>query len=170
MTIPVGGYMRKILPAVSREIDVGVLLDAFVRSRRYVPHDAHRIRSRDELPLALQFHTRQGGSVVWRAWSDGSRVWFVKAKPVSCEDVAGLQVTFVHMDGGLDGPGVWIWLREGPLLRALMRSAVEGIATDRVEPQRHPAWAGGHRRGCRSACSPGAGAARRRLGTRDVRR
>ena len=101
--------MSMRLLAICRQMDVGVLLDAFVRSRNYVPHDARRIRSREELPLALQSHTRQI-RVVWRAWSDGSRIWFVKAKPVSCEDAVGLQVTFFDMDGRLASSGVWIWL------------------------------------------------------------
>ena len=103
--------MSTRLLVICRQIDVGVLLDAFVRSRDYVPHDAHRIRSREELPLALQSHARQADSVVWRAWSDGSRIRFVKAKPVSCEDAAGLQVTFFDVDGHSDRSGAWIWLR-----------------------------------------------------------
>ena len=70
--------MSKRLPAFCRQMDVGALLDAFVRSRHYVPHDAHRIRSREELPPALQSHTRRVDGVIWRAWGDGSRIWFVK--------------------------------------------------------------------------------------------
>ena len=120
--------MSKRLPVACRPIDVGALLDASVRSRRYVPHDARRIRSREELPLALQFHTRQVDSVVWRAWSDGSRIWFVKAKPVSCEDAAGLQLTFFDIDGHLDSSGVWISLQDRPQLRASARSAAEALA------------------------------------------
>ena len=118
--------MSKRLPVVCRQIDVGVLLDAFVRSRRYVPHDARRIRSREELPLALRSHTHVD-NVVWRAWSDGSSIWFVKAKPVSCEDAAGLQVTFVDIDGCLDISGAWISLRDRPLLRASERSAAASL-------------------------------------------
>jgi len=114
----VGGCMSKRLPAICSRIDVGVLLDAFVRSRHYVPHDARRIRSREDLPVALQSHTRQVDSVVWRAWSDGSRIWFVKAKLVSCEDAAGLQIMFLDVDGHLDSSGMWIWLQDRQLLRA----------------------------------------------------
>jgi hypothetical protein len=108
-------------------MDVGVLLEAFVRSRHYVPHDARCIRSREELPPALRSHARQAGDVAWRAWSDGSSVWFVKAKPVSCEDAAGLQVTFVDTDGCSDTSGVWISLRDRPLLRASERTAAESL-------------------------------------------
>lgn len=92
------------------QADVGALLESFVRSRHYVPPGARRIRSREELPLALQSHTQEVDSAVWRAWQDGSRIWFVKAKPVSCEYTASLQVMFFDMDGRLAGSGAWIWL------------------------------------------------------------
>ena len=122
-----GGYMSKRLPVVCRQMDVGVLLEAFVRSRHYVPHDARRIRSREQLPLALRSHARQVDNVVWRAWSDGSSVWFVKAKPVSCEEAAGLQVTFVDTDGCSDTSGVWISLWDRPLPRPPERATAESL-------------------------------------------
>ena len=99
--------MNKRRPLILDQIDVGALLEAFVRSRHYVPSGARRIRSQEHLPLALQSHV---DSVVWRAWEDGSRIWFVKAKPVSCEQATGLEVMFFDMDGRLAGSGVWIWL------------------------------------------------------------
>lgn len=147
--------MSKILPAVYRQIDIGALLDAFVRSRRCVPHDAHCIRSREELPLAFQSHTDEVDSTVWRAWSDGSRIWFVKAKQMSCKGAAGLQVRFFELDGRVDGSGVWIWLQDRPLPRASARSATELITTDSAELRRHRARPEGQRRGARTACSGG---------------
>ena len=107
----VGIDMNKRRSAISRRVDVGVLLDSFVRSLHYVPPGARRIRSQEELPLALQSHTKQVDGVVWRAWDDGTHIWFVKAKAVSCEATAGLQVMFFDMDGRLAGSGVWIWLK-----------------------------------------------------------
>ena len=103
--------MNKKRSVISRRKDVGVLLDSFVRSRHYVPPGARRIRSQEELPLALQSHTQQVDGVVWRAWDDGRHISFVKAKAASCAAAAGLQVMFFDMDGRLAGSGVWIWLK-----------------------------------------------------------
>lgn len=92
------------------QIDTGAILESLVRSRHYVPPGAPRIHTREELPLALQSHTHEVDSMIWRAWHDGRRIWFVKAKPVRCEDAAGLQVLFFDMDGRLASSGVWIWV------------------------------------------------------------
>jgi hypothetical protein len=98
--------MSKRPPLIHGQIDVGALLEAFVRSRHYVPPGARRIRSQEGLPLSLQCHI---DSMAWRAWEDGSRIWFVKAEPVSDEQAAGLQVIFFDMDGRVVGSGSWMW-------------------------------------------------------------
>ena len=95
---------------ISGQADIGALLDSLVRSRHYVPPGTRRIRSRENLPLALQSHTQQVDGEVWRAWENGKRIWFVKAKPASCVDVTALRVMFFDMDGRLASSGVWIWL------------------------------------------------------------
>jgi len=107
-----GVDMNKRRAAVSRRVEVGTLLDSFLRSRHYVPPDARRIRSQEELPLALQSHTQQVDGVAWRAWDDGKRILFVKARRASCEAAAGLQVMFFDMDARLAGSGIWIWLKD----------------------------------------------------------
>lgn len=115
--------MSTKLPAICREMDVGVLLDAFVLSRNYIPQGAQHVRSREELPLALQPHTRRVDSGIWRAWKYDSHIRFVKAKPVACEEAAGLQIVFFDVDGRLDGSRIWIWLQDRPLLRASAQPA-----------------------------------------------
>lgn len=98
----------------SRRINLGALLEAFVQSRRYVPPGARHIRSEEELPLALRVHTRKSHDGVWRAWNDGSRVWFVKAKPLSGEPAAALQMMFFDMDGRLTSSRIWSWAISEP--------------------------------------------------------
>lgn len=98
--------MSKRRPLIHGQIDVGALLEAFVRSRHYVPAGSRRIRSQEDLPLSLQHHI---DSTVWRAWEDGNRIWFVKAKAVSYDRATGLNVMFFDMDGRLVGSGSWTW-------------------------------------------------------------
>lgn len=155
--------MSKRLPEACRQIDVGVLLDAFVRSRNYVPHGAHRVRSREELPLALQFHTRQADEMVWRAWSEGASIWFVKAKVVSCEDAAGLQITFFDADGCRDSSGVWIWLQDRRRLSASARSSADPGTTDGIGRQRCGDQAMVPRLGTRTACAGGSDSGQRQV-------
>lgn len=102
--------MSKIRSVISGQADIRALLDSLVRSRHYVPPGTRRIRSRENLPLALQSHTQQVDGEVWRAWENGKRIWFVKAKPASCVDVTALRVMFFDMDGRLACSGVWTWL------------------------------------------------------------
>lgn len=143
--------MNMRLLTIWRQIGLEALLDALVRSRAYVPNEARRVRSREELPVALQFHTLQDDGVVWRAWSDGSRIWFVKAHPASCKDAAGLQVTFFDVDGRLDRCGVWIWLQDRPLLHESARWDAESVTSDSAELPRHCTQ--GRRWGARAPCA-----------------
>src|SRR5512146_844926 len=102
--------MSKIRSVISGQADIGALLDSLVRSRHYVPPGTRRIRFREDLPLSLRTHTQDVDGEVWRAWENGKRIWFVKAKPASSEDGTALQVMFFDMDGRLTSSGVWIWL------------------------------------------------------------
>jgi hypothetical protein len=96
---------------------VDSLLDAFIFSQQYVPGNARRVRFCDELPLRLQLCARQVRHGVWRAWTDGLRIWFVVAKlvpEVSREvDRHALHVSFVDMDGRLASCAVWTLSSDG---------------------------------------------------------
>ena len=55
-------------------------VDACVRSRKMVPHDAIRLTSVSELTTPLRqlaCTDALAESAVWRAWSDASAIWFV---------------------------------------------------------------------------------------------
>ena len=101
--------MSKLRSVISRQADIGALLDSLVRSRHYVPPGARRIRSQEELPLALRSHIIEGDGGVWRAWDDGGHIWFVKAKPVSWESATALQMTFLDVDGRVASSRIWSW-------------------------------------------------------------
>ena len=89
--------------------DVERLLNSLFRSLHYVPPGARRIRSPEELPLSLQRLTQQQrGPVVWRAWGNGTRIWFVTAKAVRRERSPGLLVIFFDVDGREACTGVWV--------------------------------------------------------------
>ena len=93
------------------------LLDSFIASQQYVPDHACRVRFCDALPLRLQECARQVHHGVWRAWTDGLRIWFVVAKlvpEVSREvDRHALHVSFVDMDGRLASRAVWTLSTDG---------------------------------------------------------
>jgi hypothetical protein len=127
-------HFRTLLKRVIRyrdQIRLRMLLRSFTRSHGYVPSCARRIRSADELPLALQSHTHQVKGLLWRAWVDGTRVWFVLAglaNGTTPKDRVGLQLMFFDMDGRLAATGVWIrtkrrgWLLHTPRVPATLRA------------------------------------------------
>jgi hypothetical protein len=90
---------------------VDSLLESLIVSKQYVPDTAHRVRFCDELPQRLQLHARQLRHGVWRAWTDGLRIWFVVAKLILevSRDVNrhALHVSFMDMDGRLVSSAVW---------------------------------------------------------------
>lgn len=90
------------------QIEVEHLLSSFVRGLHYVPSGARRIRLPEELPLSLRRITQQRGSAVWRAWGNGTRIWFVTARVVRRKYSPGLLVTFFDVDGREASAGVWI--------------------------------------------------------------
>lgn len=106
--------MNRRRSVISQRMDLGALLEAFVQSRQYVPPGARHIRSQGELPLALQSQTRKVDGGVWRAWDDGDRIWFVRAKAVSCGPAAVLQMMFFDMDGRLASSRFWSWVLSEP--------------------------------------------------------
>jgi hypothetical protein len=84
-------------------------VDACVRSRNMVPHDAVRLTSLSELTTPLRRLARTNAmaeSAVWLAWSDDGPIWFVtgtislelsreRGRPV-------LQMRVYNRDGALD--------------------------------------------------------------------
>jgi hypothetical protein len=96
---------------------VDSLLDSLIVSKQYVPDTAHRVRFCEELPLRLRPHARRVRHGVWRAWTDGPRIWFVVAKlmPEVSPDVNrhALYVSFIDMDGRLASCAVWTQSGDG---------------------------------------------------------
>ena len=99
------------LSLTSQSAQVDSLLDSFIVSQHYVPDNACRVTFCDALPLRLQVCARQVHHGVWRAWTDGSRTWFVVAKlvPEVSREVErrALHVSFVDIDGRLASRAVW---------------------------------------------------------------
>jgi hypothetical protein len=93
------------------------LLDSFILSQQYVPDNACRVRFSGALPLRLQVSARQVHHGVWRAWTDGLRIWFVVANlvPEVSREVErqALHVSFVDMDGCLASHAVWTLSSDG---------------------------------------------------------
>jgi hypothetical protein len=93
------------------------LLDSFIVSQQYVPDTARRVRFCDQLPLRLHLHARQVRHGVWRAWTDGLRIWFVVAKlvPEVSREVNrhALHVSFIDMDGRIASRAVWTRSSDG---------------------------------------------------------
>lgn len=106
--------MNKRRSVISQRIDLGALLEAFVQSRHYVPPGARHIRAQEELPPALRSHVEGIDGGVWRAWDDGGHIWFVKAKPVSWESAAALQMMFFDVDGSVASSRIWSWVLSEP--------------------------------------------------------
>jgi hypothetical protein len=100
-----------------KPMQVESLLDSFIPSRQYVPDNAHRLRCCDELPPRLQQRARQVRQGIWRAWTDGLRVWFVVARrmPTVSRDANrhALCVSFFDMDGRVASCAVWTLSGDG---------------------------------------------------------
>jgi len=98
-------------------VRVDSILDSLIVSQQYAPDTAHRVRFCDELPLRLQLHARQVRHGVWRAWTDGLRIWFVAAKliPEVSRDLNrhALHVSYIDMDGRLASCAVWMQSGDG---------------------------------------------------------
>jgi hypothetical protein len=92
-------------------------LDSFVVSQHYVPDTARRVRFRKELPLRLRLCAGQVSSEVWRAWTDGLRIWFVVGKlvPEVSREVnrQALHVSFIDVDGRIASRAVWTLRSDG---------------------------------------------------------
>ena len=87
------------------------LLDDFVHDRQYVPPEAQRIESLEELPLRLQTVAASYTQEEWNAWSLDQRMWFVVAQKVCLRPErpleAALKVRFYDHDGALVAAGIW---------------------------------------------------------------
>jgi hypothetical protein len=105
------------LRRASQPSQVDSLLDSFIVSQQYVPDTASRVRFCDELPQRLQLRARQVRHGVWRAWTDGLRIWFVVAKliPEVSREVNrhALHVSFFDMDGRIASRAVWTLSSDG---------------------------------------------------------
>ena len=100
------------------------LIDEFVHDRDYVPSAAKRIEAAHELPLAFRAHTiATSGRTQWRAWSCGSRLWFVVGEIVPVHEAACdaimLGLEFYNNDGVIIASAVW--QRRGPRKWVLRR-------------------------------------------------
>lgn len=93
--------------------EIGSLLEEFVRERSYVPDEALAVRSSDELPMCLGVRTADvPADAQWRAWSHGSRIWFIVGQLVreACDDPREivLKMMFYDHDGALAARGAWL--------------------------------------------------------------
>lgn len=57
-----------------------MLLESWISQENLLPAEACRIGRLSELSLPLRRLARHGDSV-WRAWTDGHRIWYVTAAP-----------------------------------------------------------------------------------------
>jgi len=91
---------------------VEVLIDSFVRQQNYVPAKARAVSHLEDLHPRLQDRARDLEPLSgWRAWSLGTRLWFITARLCSPErSPAGLlilQIRFFDKDGHLAAAGEW---------------------------------------------------------------
>jgi hypothetical protein len=91
---------------------LGLLLESFARSYRYVPDRATTITDPDALPDRLRPLTESLPPLAtWRAWVDEPRLWFIIAR-LSEErrqwrDLVLLEMLFVSVDGEPVAAGCW---------------------------------------------------------------
>jgi len=73
----------KRLRAIQHPQRTTVLLESWVSSQNFLPVQAYRLRTLEELSAPLRELARRcnGGDSVWSAWTDGLRIWFVAAVP-----------------------------------------------------------------------------------------
>jgi hypothetical protein len=123
--------------ARSRAQQLSVLLEEFVRERRYVPERAQVIESLDELPLRLQ--ARANGAQAdaqWRAWVDGHRTWFVVGQRVRVpgEQVREitLRIAFYDHDGVQAACGIWLRRDTGHWVLYSVLDEQQAIACERA--------------------------------------
>lgn len=91
----------------------GLLLEEFIRTRRYVPDEASPISAADDLPLKLRRRVQDlSDSWQWRAWSSAHRIWFVTARRVSelrlDQKEYVLRMEFFDIDGAVVACADWL--------------------------------------------------------------
>ena len=91
---------------------LGLLLESFARTHRYVPDRAHAITDVEELPDRLRDLTERHPPLsTWRAWMDEARLWFVIGRlsdeRFQSRDSLLLEMLFVSVDGQPVAAGCW---------------------------------------------------------------
>lgn len=104
---------------ISREQPAGPLLDSLISALHYLPECAQQVRSAEDLPACLRKQTYAPGGYVWRAWCDGTRIWFVLGRCLGHMGEPHVQAGFFDVDGRLVAAGVWQrhdrqWMLEMP--------------------------------------------------------
>ncbi len=85
----------------------GSLLESLVRALHYIPDQVPGIRFAGELPACLRGRTLSWGHGTWKAWGDGTYIWFVTAERIGKSDEPVLLAKFFDMDGRCMAQGVW---------------------------------------------------------------
>ena len=113
---------------------VGLLLESFVRTYRYVPDQAHSITDPEDLPNSLRHLTQLHSPLsTWRAWMDEPRLWFVigrlSEEHRQSHDSLLLEMLFLSVDGRPVAAGCWGLSPQGRwVLRRIDEPETAGIA------------------------------------------
>lgn len=93
---------------------VELLAEQFAACTHYIPHAAHRVRTPDDLPPALEriAMCAQRSARTWLAWTAEPRTWFLvaeraKASGRACRAPA-LRMFFYDADGQPVASGTWV--------------------------------------------------------------
>jgi hypothetical protein len=121
---------------------LGLLLEHFARTSRYVPDTAQAVTNPDDLPARLLPFTQTDSPLAtWRAWIETTRLWFVVGR-LSLEryyprDSLLLEISFLTCDGRLAAAGCWGLSPEGRwALRAFHDTEKVRIASQALAPLR----------------------------------
>lgn len=127
-------------PLVDRAKLTGLLIEEFIRSRRYVPDEASPIWALDDLPLKLGRRVQQlNGSWQWKAWAGVQRLWCVAAQilnePRLDHSEHALRVKFFDVDGALVACADWLRRADGRwvLYRILEPAHLQSSQPERTE-------------------------------------
>jgi len=124
-------------PSTPRQA-LGLLLESFARTYRYVPERAHAISDPKELPDRLRhLAERHPPLSTWRTWIDDVRLWFVigRLSDECCcsHDSLLLEMLFVSIDGQPVAAGCWGLSPQGHwVLRHIHEPEKTGLAAPRA--------------------------------------
>jgi len=117
---------------------LGLLLESFVRTYRYVPERAHAVSDPKELPDRLRHLTERHPPLsTWRAWRDDVRLWFVIGRlSTECcrsRDSLLLEMLFMSVDGQPVAAGCWGLSPQGQwVLRHIHETEKTGLTASRT--------------------------------------